>query len=92
LARQCARYFTADLQDYAAFYGVWRASTRIEPTGKGFRPLPVIDLKRNLQKNRMSLAQRFSVSTSLALVAWGVLHRFNDECCRVTLILFNFLK
>jgi len=40
----------------------------------------------------MSLAQRFSVSTSLALVAWGVLHQFNDECCRVALILFNFLK
>jgi len=40
----------ADLQDYAAFCWVWPLSARIEQTGKGPGPLPVIDFKRNLQK------------------------------------------
>jgi len=42
----------ADLQDFAVFQRHWRASERIEPTGKGSEPLPVIDFKWNLQIRR----------------------------------------
>lgn len=45
-ARPCD---AADLQDFAVFHRHWRAFERIEPTGKGSEPLPVIDFKRNLQ-------------------------------------------
>ena len=33
------------------FRGVWQASTRIGPTGKGSGALPVIDFKRNSQNS-----------------------------------------
>jgi hypothetical protein len=39
----------ADLQRFVVFHRHWRASERIELTGKGPEPLPVIDSKWNLQ-------------------------------------------
>ena len=39
----------ANLQDFAVFKRVSRAFKGIRPTGKGSKPLPVIDFKRNLQ-------------------------------------------
>ena len=42
--------FTTDLQALALFHGVWRLFGGSEPTGKGVRPLPVIDFKQDLQK------------------------------------------
>ncbi|PXW65640.1 hypothetical protein C7964_11622 [Loktanella sp. PT4BL] len=43
--------FTTDLQALAFFHVVWRLSIGTEPTGKVFRPLPVIDIKQDLQKS-----------------------------------------
>jgi hypothetical protein len=40
---------SANLQDFVVFKRVSRAFKGIRPTGKGSKPLPVIDFKRNLQ-------------------------------------------